>query len=95
MAGSVLSIRIPEEVKEDLDRLAAATRRSKSFLAQEAITDYVRRNAWKAKALQDALADADKGEFISHEAMTAWADSLGSDKELPPPEADIVPTRRR
>lgn len=95
MAGSVLSIRVPEDVKEDLELLAAATRRSKSFLAQEAITDYVRRNAWKAKALQDALAEAGKGEFISHEAMSAWAGSLGSDNELPPPEPDIVLKRHR
>ena len=95
MAGSVLSVRVPEEVKEELDLLAAATRRSKSFLAQEAITDYVRRNAWKAKALQEAIAEADKGSFISHEAMTAWADSLGGDTQLPPPEPDIVPKRRR
>ncbi|MGE3829969.1 MAG: CopG family ribbon-helix-helix protein [Parvibaculaceae bacterium] len=95
MAGSVLSVRVPDEVKEELDLLAAATRRSKSFLAQEAITDYVRRNAWKAKALQEAVAEADKGKFISQEAMAAWADSLGGDKPLPPPEPDIVPTRRR
>jgi predicted transcriptional regulator len=69
--------------------LSRSTRRSKAYLAAEALTDYVRKNAWRAKELHEALKEAEKGIFISHEAMVAWADSLGTDKELPPPEPDI------
>jgi len=89
MASTVLSVRVPEELKEQLDYLSNATKRSKAYLAAEALTEYVHRNAWKAKELHEALAEADKGEFISHEAMTAWADSLGTSNELPPPEPDV------
>ncbi len=32
-----------------------------------------------------ALADVDQGHVIDDEAMQAWADSLGTDQELPPP----------
>ncbi len=89
MSKTVLSVRVPEELKDQLDFLAKATRRSKAFLAEEAIADYIKRNAWKAKELQEALLEADKGVFISHDAMISWVDSLGSEKELSPPKPDI------
>jgi len=44
---------------------------------------------WKTKALKRAKLEAEKGEFISHDAMKAWIDSLGTDNELPPPQVDI------
>jgi hypothetical protein len=33
-----------------------------------------------------ALADVDAGRLIDDEAMQAWADSLGTDRELPVPQ---------
>jgi predicted transcriptional regulator len=92
MASTVLSVRVPEELKEQLEFLSRATKRSKAYLAAEALSEYVRRNAWKAKELQEAVAEADKGVFISHEAMAAWVDSRGSDHELPPPAPDVIPS---
>jgi predicted transcriptional regulator len=92
--SSVLSVRVPDSLKAELEMLSAATRRSKAFLAQEALGDYVRRNAWRAKALQDALTEADKGAFVSHEAVVAWAESLGTDQEKPVPATDVhLPVR--
>jgi predicted transcriptional regulator len=34
------------------------------------------------------LADVDTGQLIDDDAMQAWASSLGTDHELPPPEPD-------
>ncbi len=90
MATTVLSVRVPEELEERLEFLARATKRSKAYLAVEALGEYVKRNAWRAKELHAAIAEADRGAFISHEAMVAWADSLGSDEELAPPRPDVV-----
>jgi predicted transcriptional regulator len=33
----------------------------------------------------EALADVDAGRVIDHQAILAWADSLGTDKPLLPP----------
>jgi predicted transcriptional regulator len=33
----------------------------------------------------EALEDVDTARIIDHQAMQAWADSLGTDKPLPPP----------
>jgi predicted transcriptional regulator len=41
MATAILTLRIPEETKTKLDKLAQATHRSKSWLAEEAITRYL------------------------------------------------------
>jgi predicted transcriptional regulator len=49
MSKTVLSVRVSDDLKDQLDFLAKATRRSKAFLAEEAIAEYIERNAWKAK----------------------------------------------
>jgi predicted transcriptional regulator len=36
----------------------------------------------------EGLADVDAGRLIDDEAMRAWADSLGTDHELAPPQPD-------
>ena len=94
MASTVLSVRVPEELKEQLDYLSRSTKRSRAYLAAEALGDYVKKNAWRAKELHDAIQEADKGVFVSHEAMMAWADSLGTDKESGPPKPDIRPAKK-
>ena len=89
MPSSVLSVRVPDDLSEQLDTLSRATKRSRSWLATEALGEYVRRNAWKARELSDALAQADKGSFISHEAMVDWVDCLGTAQEKAPPKPDV------
>ena len=95
MASTVLSVRVPEALKDQLEYLSRSTKRSKAYLAVEALEDYVKKNAWRSKELHDALAEADKGVFISHEAMLAWAESLGADDELPPPGRDVFLSKKQ
>lgn len=89
MASTVLSVRLPKELKEQLDCLSRSSKRSKAYLAMEALGDYVKKNAWRAQELHEAINEANKGIFVSHEAMVAWADQLGTDGEIVPPKPDI------
>jgi len=89
MTSTVLSVRVPEALEAQLDYLSRASNRSKAYLAAEALGAYGKKNAWRAKELDAALVEANKGVFISHEAMLAWAGSIGSDQELAPPTPDI------
>ena len=50
----------PEVIK-----LAAATNRSKSFLAAEPLERYLELEAWQIKEIKQALKEADAGEFAS------------------------------
>jgi len=60
-----MTIRLDDDVKEQLDRLAAATQRSKSFLASEAIREFIALNEWHVRETQQAINEADAGEFAS------------------------------
>ena len=53
--STTMTIRLDDELKEQLDRLAAATQRSKSFLASEAIREFIELNEWQVREIQQAL----------------------------------------
>jgi predicted transcriptional regulator len=63
----VVTVRLEPDLRERLDRLAKAQRRSRSYVATEAIREYVKVNEWQILETQKALAEADRGEFASPE----------------------------
>ena len=95
MANAIFTVRLPDDLKAELDLLAKATNRSKSYLAIKAIADYLQRNAWQIRELRQASQEADEGAFVSEEAVDAWLDSWGSENELSPPQPDITIKKRR
>ncbi len=85
--STTMTVRIPSEICAGLDHLARDTKRSKAFLASEAISSYVKRNAWQVARIKDSLEDAKSGTpGIPHADMERWVGSWGTDNELPPPE---------
>ena len=85
---AVVTVRLERRLKRRLDALAHASKRSKSFLAAEAIGAYVDSQEWQLAAIQEGVAAADRGELVSHEAIAEWVDSWDSDEERPPPEPE-------
>lgn len=73
------------EIKERLDRLAGVTRRSKSFLTNEAVERYLAEEEDFVREVEAAIAEADRGEFIEHDEVDRFFNSLGTDKPLPFP----------
>jgi len=71
MDTAVLTLRVPAELKEQLDKLAIATHRSKSWLAGEAIRQYVDLEAWQISEIRQAIAEADAGDFASERELAA------------------------
>ncbi|SRR5712692_5691896 len=66
MAGEkILTLRLEGGLRGKLDKLAAATWRSRSFLAAEAIREYVALNSWQIEEIHEGLAEAERGEFAS------------------------------
>ena len=63
--SKILTLRLDAKLRSRLDRLAKSTQRSRSFLAAEAIRDYVSLNDWQVDEIQKGLAEADRGEFAS------------------------------
>ena len=83
-----LSIRISPESRGQLEELANATGRSKSFLAAEAIKYYLATHSWQVKAIEKSLkkANSKKAKFIQHEKVSDWLNSWGDEKEQGPPK---------
>jgi RHH-type rel operon transcriptional repressor/antitoxin RelB len=85
--STMMTVRLTPEVKEKLDSLAHTTKRSKSYLASEAIEAYVNLNAWQVAHIQAALAeDEEGGPGVPHEEVVRWMQSWDTDHELPRPE---------
>lgn len=91
MAAATFSMRMDAKTKLALETEAKRQDRSAAYIANEAIEDFLDKRAYKRESLRSAIDEADKGVFISEEAMDRWIDSWDSENELPPPEPDIFP----
>jgi RHH-type transcriptional regulator, rel operon repressor / antitoxin RelB len=71
-----MTLRLEPGLRKQLDRLAKAQRRSRSFVAVEAIREYVAVNQWQIEEITKGLEEADRGEFASEEevrrVMNMW-----------------------
>lgn len=65
--SETVTIRMSSDTKARLEELARHTRRSKSFLAGEAITGYVERELAIIEGIVRGLADVEAGRTVSHE----------------------------
>lgn len=71
--STTMTVRIDDDVKDRLDHLAEATRRSKSVLAAEAIREFVELNEWQIKETKAALTEARAGDFAGDKDVQALA----------------------
>ena len=67
--SATMTIRLEPALKQRLDHLAEATQRSKSFLAAQAIREFVDLNEWQVQEIRDALAEADSEDFASDDLV--------------------------
>ena len=76
-----LSIRLDVETKQRLDALARQSKRSKSFLAAEAIAAYVEQEEWQLGEVQAAVEELAAGQSVSHDKVATWLKSWGTSKK--------------
>ena len=67
--SSVLTLRLDAKLKNQLDRLSKSMNRSRSFVAAQAIQEYVSVNEWQINEIKKGLAEADAGDFATDEEM--------------------------
>lgn len=80
-----LSIRIDADTKKRLDALSKQSKRSKSFLAAEAIAAYVESEEWQLGELQAGIAELESGQKVSHDRVSKWLQSWGRPGETKAP----------
>jgi predicted transcriptional regulator len=67
--SAVLTLRLAAKLKKQLDRLSKSMNRSRSFVAAQAIQEYVSVNEWQINEIKKGLAEADAGDFATDEEM--------------------------
>lgn len=76
---TLVSVRLSDPVAERLENLAHATNRSKSFLAAQAIEEFLALQEWQVAAIKEGIDAADRGELVSHDEavdeLSRWGKS--------------------
>ncbi len=65
--SETVTVRLNPATKLRLEELAQQTRRTKSFLAGEAIADYVERELAIVEGIKRGMADVEAGRVVPHE----------------------------
>ena len=66
-----INVRVPISLISQLDEIATATARTKSFVTVESLSSYLEAQAWQVKEVQAAIAEADSGDFATDEQVNA------------------------
>jgi predicted transcriptional regulator len=76
MADTSITVRTDSELAAKVAALAAAMDRSRNWVIEAALRDYVEQQAWQIEGIQDAMASLDQGEGIPHEEVMDEMDAL-------------------
>ena len=82
---TTLSIRIDTDTKKRLEVLAKRARRSKSFLAAEAIAAFVEAESWQLDEIQAGIEELDENPGVPHKDVANWLRSWGRTRERKAP----------
>lgn len=83
-----LSVRVSPEMRAQLEELSDATGRTKSFLAAEAIKNYLATQAWQINSIKKAVKKANSKSirFIDHHKVIEWVNTWGDEDEQERPK---------
>ncbi len=78
-----ISFRAVAEKIDTLDSLAAAQDRSRSYLINEAITNYIELHAYQDALISKGLEEMREGRVVSHDEVVKGLQRVGRDGQLP------------
>lgn len=87
---SVTTVRLQPEVEENLNAMAGKLQRSKSWVINQALSEFFERQMLEQSRWQEtlkAMESVAQGNVVSGEAVHTWLQSWGSPNELQPPKA--------
>ena len=85
----VTSVRLQPEIESPLEKLATKLDRSKNYLINQAIKEFLARKSLDDKKWNDTLEALEKvksNRVIDEQQVNEWLDSWGKDNENKPPK---------
>jgi RHH-type rel operon transcriptional repressor/antitoxin RelB len=64
-----VSFKLESDTKRRLEALATATRRTRTVVIEEAVTQYLDMNEWQLKCIEEGLEDARAGRYIDSDTL--------------------------
>ncbi|MGB5281906.1 MAG: ribbon-helix-helix protein, CopG family [Arenicellales bacterium] len=86
---SITSVRIPDDIEKPLESLSKKLDRSKSYLINQAIKEFIARQSLEDSRWQDtleALESIKAGKSIDEEDVNAWLNSWGTNDRKSAPK---------
>jgi predicted transcriptional regulator len=81
----VLTAHVPLGLAEKVEAMASRLERSRGWVMKQALAAWVDQEEERHQMTLEALDDVDAAQVIDHQAIQAWADSLGTNTPLPSP----------
>ena len=78
MTARTINVRLPEALYNQIEELAKATARSKSFLTIDALTSYVQTESWQIRDIHEGIKEADAGDFATEQQVKAVFSKYGA-----------------
>lgn len=80
------SVRLDDNLMEQIDQLAGALSRPRSWVIAEALKRFVAQEEWFHEAVREGMKAADEGKVADHEEVRTWVESWGSGRETKRPK---------
>ena len=84
-ATKVITAHVPLPMADKVDQMAARLERSRGWVIKQALSAWLAQEEERNRLTLEALDDVTSVQVIDHQAVQAWADSLGTDNPLPVP----------
>jgi predicted transcriptional regulator len=83
MATEAFTVRTDPDIVHQLDHMADSLDRSRNYLVNQAIKEYLQTHAWQIEKISQGIAAADRGELVEHDSLMQEIEDLIKEKEKP------------
>ncbi len=86
---SVTSVRLQPEIESPLEELAKKLDRSRNYLINQAVKEFLSRQSLEERRWNDtleALESVKSGKYIEEKKVNEWLESWGARNEVEPPK---------
>lgn len=68
---NIFTVRVPIKLQREIDAIAGAMERTRSWIIHRALQEFVTQQAWQIGEIREAIREADCGDFATEEEIEA------------------------
>lgn len=69
MATEAFTVRTDTDIVQQLDNLSGALDRSRNYIVNQALKEYLQSHAWQIEKITQGIAAAERGELVDHDTV--------------------------